>query len=116
VLAKVGVENVSSDFAMFFRTIVVLLALFALLLTTGQMSFPKRLPPQLTYFNTFRTCDWRVLCYFGALKIGNASQVDKLNIVFVAVIVALFLEEKLTNTNWVGIGLISAGALLAAIK
>ena len=36
ILAKVGVQNINSDFATFIRTIVVLLALGGILLATGQ--------------------------------------------------------------------------------
>ena len=77
ILAKVGVENVHSDFAMFFRTVVVLLALLALLLTTGQFSFPSQASNKTYVFLTLSGlatgASW--LCYFRALKIGNASQV-----------------------------------------
>jgi len=36
IFAKVGIENVNSDFATFVRTIVILLALGAILVGTGQ--------------------------------------------------------------------------------
>ena len=59
------------------------------------------------------------ICYFRALKLGNASQVapvDKLSVILVAVFGVLFLSEKLSFGNWVGIGLIALGALLVALK
>ena len=59
------------------------------------------------------------LCYFRALKLGNASQVapvDKLSVVFVALIAALFLGEKLSTTGWAGIGFITFGAVLVALS
>ena len=40
IFAKVGVENVNSDFATFIRTIVILLALGAILVGTGQWQPP----------------------------------------------------------------------------
>jgi len=40
IFAKVGVENVSADFATFARTVVVVLALGALLTATGQWQPP----------------------------------------------------------------------------
>jgi transporter family protein len=57
------------------------------------------------------------ICYFRALKIGQASQVapiDKLSVVFVAMFGALLLGEKLAVIGWLGVGLIALGALLVA--
>ena len=59
------------------------------------------------------------LCYFRALKIGEASQVapiDKLSVVLVAVFAALFLGQRLAPLNWLGIVLIGIGAVLVALK
>ena len=58
------------------------------------------------------------LCYFRALKLGNAAQVapiDKLSVVLVAVFGVLFLGEKLSAVNWLGVALVAAGALLVAV-
>jgi len=59
------------------------------------------------------------LCYFRALKLGDASRVapiDKLSVVFVAVIAVLVLGEHLSFLGWAGVGLIAAGAVLLAIS
>jgi transporter family protein len=59
------------------------------------------------------------ICYFRALKLGNASQVapiDKLSVVLVAVFGVIFLGEKLTAPNWLGIVLIAGGAYLVAFR
>jgi transporter family protein len=59
------------------------------------------------------------LCYFRALKLGDAARVaplDKLSVVFVAIFGVLFLGEKLTMPNWLGIALIASGAVLVAYK
>jgi uncharacterized membrane protein len=45
IFAKVGIENVNSDFATFIRTIVILLCLAAILIATGQRR--RKLPPHL---------------------------------------------------------------------
>ena len=58
------------------------------------------------------------LCYFRALQIGDASRVaplDKLSVVFVAVIAAVFLGERLSGLNWGGVPLIAAGSILVAV-
>jgi transporter family protein len=44
VFAKVGVENVNSDFATFIRTVVILVALEAILLGAGQWQTLASLP------------------------------------------------------------------------
>ena len=59
------------------------------------------------------------LCYFRALKIGEAAKVapiDKLSVVFVAIIAAVFLGERLSPANWLGVALIAAGAVLVAVR
>jgi transporter family protein len=59
------------------------------------------------------------VCYFRALKLGDASQVapiDKLSVVLVAVFGFIFLGERPTGVNWLGIALIAAGAILVGWK
>jgi len=57
------------------------------------------------------------LCYFRALQVGQASQVapiDKLSVVFVAIFATLFLGEKLSLVNWLGVGLMLGSAMMFA--
>ena len=52
------------------------------------------------------------LCYFRALKIGEAAKVapiDKLSVVLVAVFGVIFLGERLSAPNWLGIALDRSG-------
>lgn len=59
------------------------------------------------------------LCYFRALKVGDAARVapiDKLSVVLVALIGAMFLGERLSGANWLGVALIGVGAILVAMK
>jgi transporter family protein len=59
------------------------------------------------------------LCYFRALKLGDAARVapvDKLSIVLVAVFAGIFLGERLSAVNWLGIMLCTAGIILVAVK
>jgi len=59
------------------------------------------------------------VCYFRALKLGQAAQVapiDKLSVVLVALFGAVFLGEKLTTPNWLGVALITLGAVLVAYR
>ena len=121
IFAKVGVENVNSDFATFLRTIVVMLALAVILTGTdgwqslGTMS--NRSIAFLVLSGLATGASW--ICYFRALKIGNAAQVapiDKLSVVLVALFGVLFLGEELSLPNWLGVGLIAAGAVLVAVR
>src|SRR5262249_57377545 len=57
------------------------------------------------------------LCYFRALKLGNAAQVapvDKLSVIMVAILGVVFLGEKLSAVNWLGVLLVAGGAILVA--
>ncbi len=59
------------------------------------------------------------LCYFRAPQLGEASKVapiDKLSVDFVLVFAALFLAEPLTWKTAAGGALITAGAVLLALK
>ena len=59
------------------------------------------------------------ICYFRALKLGDASRVapiDKLSVVLVAVFAFLFLGERPSGLNWLGIVLIAAGAVLIGYR
>jgi transporter family protein len=119
IFAKVGVEGVGADFATFIRTVVILLALGAILLATRQWqalgSIGARSWTFLVLSGLATGGSW--LCYFRALKLGDAARVapiDKLSVVLVAIFGVVFLGERLSGANWLGVGLIGAGALLVA--
>jgi len=119
IFAKVGVENVNSDFATLIRTLVIVVVLAGILAATGQFQSPGSVSGRTYLFlllsGLATGASW--ICYFRALKIGNAAQVapiDKLSVVFVAILGVLLLGEKLSPTGWLGVLLIAAGALLVA--
>ena len=121
IFAKIGVENVNSDFATFVRTIVILGAAAAMVTLTGSWQAPSSVSSRTWAFLVLSGLatglSW--ICYFRALQIGQAAQVapiDKLSVVLVAVIAALFLGEKLSPVNWAGVALIAAGAVLVAVQ
>lgn len=120
IFAKVGVANINSDLATFIRTCVILLTLALIVYATGQFENPTSIAPRTYLFLVLSGlatgASW--LCYFRALKLGNASQiapVDKLSVVLVAIFGALLLGEKLTMLNWLGVALIALGAVLVAL-
>jgi bacterial/archaeal transporter family protein len=121
IFAKVGVANINSDYATFIRTIVILISLALILLATGQFQSPGSVSGRTYLFlilsGLATGASW--ICYFRALKLGNASQVapiDKLSVVLVAVFGVLFLGEKLSGPNWLGVALIAVGAVLIAYR
>lgn len=120
IFAKVGVEAVGSDFATMVRTAVVLCVLAGIVLATGQWQPPASVSVRSYLFLILSGlgtgASW--LCYFRALKLGDASRVapvDKLSVVMVALFAALFLGERLSAHGWVGVALIAAGAALVAL-
>lgn len=120
IFAKVGIERVNSDFATFFRTVVILIVLGGIVAATGQWQSPSSLTRRTVIFLVLSGlatgASW--LCYFRALKIGEAARVapiDKLSVVLVAVFGVIFLGEKLTRLNAIGVALIALGAVLVAV-
>ena len=121
IFAKVGVENINSDYATFIRTLVVIVTLGFILLATGQFQSPGEVSGRTYLFLLLSGlgtgASW--ICYFRALKSGQAAQVapiDKLSVVLVALFGAVFLGEKLTMPNWLGVALIAVGAILVAYR
>jgi len=121
IFAKIGVENVNSDLATFIRTIVILVVLAGILFSLGEFqplgSISGRTYVFLVLSGVATGASW--ICYFRALKLGDASQVapiDKLSVVLVAVFGFTFLGEQLSVPNWVGILLIAGGAYLVAYR
>lgn len=121
IFAKIGIENINSDFATFIRTIVILFVVAALLALTGQWQSPASVSSRAYTFLVLSGlatgASW--LCYFHALKIGNAAQVapvDKLSVVLVAIFAAVVLGERPSFTGWLGVGLIASGTVLIALR
>ena len=121
VFAKVGVSGINSDFATLIRTVVVIAVLAAIVAATNQWqplaSISTRTWIFLTLSGLGTGASW--LCYFRALKLGDVARVapiDKLSIVFVALIGVAFLGERLSPLNWLGVVLFGAGIWLVAMR
>jgi len=121
IFAKIGVENVNADFATFVRTIIILLVLAAILSATGEWQNPATISGRTYLFLALSGlatgASW--ICYFRALQLGDAARVapiDKLSVVLVAIFGAVFLSEKLSVANWLGVALIAGGAVLVAAR
>ena len=121
ILAKIGLERVDSDFATWVRTVVILIVLTGFVTYAGKWSDPWQLPGKTLLFlmlsGLATGASW--VCYFRALKIGQASQVapvDKLSVLLVAVFAFVFLGERPSGREWTGILLVGAGVLVLALK
>ena len=119
IFGKIGVAGVSADFATFVRVVVILAALGLILTATGQWQAPGEVTVRSWLFlilsGLATGASW--VCYYRALKIGDAARVapiDKLSVVLVAVFGVIFLGERLSGANWLGVALIAAGAVLVA--
>ena len=121
IFAKIGLAGVDSDFATLVRTVVILAVLTGFVFVTGRWSDPFGLSGKTWLFLVLSGlatgASW--LCYFRALKIGEASKVapvDKLSLLLEAVFEFLFLNERPSAREWTGILLVGAGVLVLAYK
>ena len=121
IFAKIGIQGVDSDLATLVRTAIIIVVLSAFVGFTGKWSNPFNLPPRTWLFLALSGlatgASW--ICYFRALKLGDAARVapiDKLSVVLVALFGVIFLGERLTAPNWLGVMLIAAGAVLVAYR
>lgn len=95
IFAKVGIQGVDSDLATLIRTAIIIVVLSAFVAYTGKWANPLELSPKTWLFlglsGLATGASW--VCYFRALKIGDASKVapvDKLSLVLVAVFAFAF--------------------------
>jgi transporter family protein len=119
VFAKIGVSQVDPDLATLIRTCVIVAVLFAIVATAGKLHMPTEIGQRgwlfLALSGLATGASW--LCYFRALKLGDASRVapvDKLSVVLVAVFGAAILGERLSMWDWIGVAMIGGGAVLLA--
>lgn len=117
ILAKVGIENVSSNLATAIRSIVILLVawliVFAKQETKGLQNISKHSLLFLIFSGVATGLSW--VFYFKALQMGKASQVaavDKLSVVIVFILSMLFLSESFNVRTFLGAVFITAGAIL----
>jgi transporter family protein len=121
IFAKIGLEGVDSDLATLVRTGVIVILLGCFVYFSGKWSSPFELSPRTWSFLVLSGlatgASW--VCYFRALKIGEASKVapvDKLSLVLVAVFAFVFLHERPAGREWLGIAMVAAGVLVLALK
>ena len=121
IFTKIGLQGIDSDFATFIRTLVIVVALATFLTYTGKWQkidgFNGKNWLFLVLSGLATGASW--LAYFKALQLGHASQVaaiDKFSLVLVALMAVAFLREHPSMQEWLGLGLITSGVLLIALK
>lgn len=121
IFAKIGIQGVDSDLATLIRTVIIIIVLSAFVAYTGKWVNPLELSAKTWLFlglsGLATGASW--VCYFRALKIGDASKVapvDKLSLVLVAVFAFTFLGERPSLRDWSGIAMVAGGVLLLAFK
>jgi len=121
IFAKVGIRGVDSDYATLIRTTMIVAILAMFVWWTGKWSDPRLLSGKSVVFLGLSAmaagASW--VCYFRALHLGEASKVapvDKLSLVMVAIFAFLFLGERPTVSEWLGIALVAIGVAVLALK
>ncbi len=121
IFAKIGLEGIDSDYATLVRTAVIIVVLGLFVAVTGKWRNPVTLPSRSVLFLVLSGlatgASW--VCYFRALKLGQASRVapiDKLSVVLVAVFAVAVLGERPTAREWLGIACVGVGVLLLSLK
>ena len=121
VLAKIGLQAVDSDLATLVRTGVIIVVLGLFVWVADKWRNPLELGSRTLLFLALSGlatgASW--VCYFRALKLGAASKVapvDKLSLVLVAVFAYLFLAERPSTREWIGIAMVGAGVVVLALK
>lgn len=120
ILAKVGIEGVSSNLATAIRTVVVVVMAWGMVFITnsqgGIFDISKKSWLFLILSGLATGISW--LCYYKALQIGEASKVvpiDKLSVVITLVLAFVFLHEKFTPKSLIGCVLIGIGTLVMVL-
>lgn len=121
IFAKIGLEGVDSDYATLIRTFVIIVVLTGFIFFTGKWVSPFSLQPKSLTFLVLSAlatgASW--ICYFRALKVGEASKVapiDKLSLVFVIIFAFIFLGERPSIREWLGVLLVVAGVMVLGFK
>jgi transporter family protein len=121
IFGKVGMEGVNSDLATGVRSIVQMLFVVGVVMCLGLANQVKTLHGKamimIVLSGVAGGASW--LFGFRALhlaKVGKVAPLDKLSVPLAALLAFMFLGERLAWKNWAGIGLITIGAYLVALK
>jgi transporter family protein len=121
IFAKIGLEGVDSDYATLVRTFVILFVLAVFVGVANKWRNPFTLESRTIGFLVLSGlatgASW--VCYFRALKLGEASKVapvDKLSVILVAIFAAVLLRERPNLREWFGIAMVGIGVIILGFK
>ncbi|MGD8565870.1 MAG: EamA family transporter [Candidatus Bathyarchaeota archaeon] len=121
IFAKIGLQGVDSNVATATRAIVMALFMVGFVISIGKGRQMTQLTNRDMLFIVFSgiagALSW--LFYFAALKVADASKVapiDRTSVLFVLILSALLIGEKITLKTAIAGLLIFAGALLLVLK
>ena len=102
VFAKIGIKDVPSDFATFFRTGIVLVCAAGLCFITGSWNQIPNLTPSnwifLVLSGLCTGCSW--LCYYRALQLSSVNRVapiDKSSFLLTSILFLIFFFNDVTK-------------------
>ncbi|MEK7639862.1 MAG: EamA family transporter [Patescibacteria group bacterium] len=121
IFGKVGIKGIDSTLATSVRAVVMAVFLVLVSLFLGKAKLLHTIENRVLLFIVLSGVSGAIswLFYFFALKTGPVSGVaalDRLSVVFVLILAALFLGEHLTWKTGLGGALITAGAVLMTLK
>jgi bacterial/archaeal transporter family protein len=121
IFGRLGVSKIDDNLATTVRSVVMSLMLIAFAMAIGaweklpQLRAPRPLLA-IALSGAAGATSW--IFYFKALRLAEVSKVapiDKLSMPLGVLLAVVFLRERPSATNWVGIVMIAAGAYLAAV-
>jgi len=121
IAGKIGMKNVDTDVGVFFRTCVVLVFTFIMVLIVGSLGTIA----QITWLEWIfivssglaTGLSW--LCYFKALQLGNINKVvpvDKLSVVLTMTLAIIIFSEPFTLLIFAAMVIITSGTMLMVTK
>lgn len=120
ILAKIGIDGVNSNLATAIRTFVVLLMSWGMVFITNAFSGIHDIGRKSWIFlilsGLATGASW--LCYYAALKYGDASKVvpiDKMSVVLTLILAFVFLGEEVSAKTILGCILIGCGTLMMVV-
>ena len=121
IFAKIGIQNVKSNFATFYRTGIVIFCCIILCFITGSFANFNTLTKENWIFlilsGIATGCSW--LCYYKALKLGDINKVapiDKSSFVLTSILFVIFFFDDTTNGgNTLTISMLSLSIILMLV-
>lgn len=116
VLAKIGMENVPSNFATLIRTVVILIFAWTVVFAKRQHREIRNISRKSLFFLVLSgvTTGLSWLCYFAAISLGRISivaPIDKFSVVLTLIFGFIFLKERVDAKAIAGCILITAGTV-----